>query len=295
MRFAVVGHVEWVDFLEVSHVPLAGEIVNATGSWAEAAGGGAVAVVQLAKLAGTATFFTALGEGELGRRAEAQLRDQDVAVEAARRTTSQRRAVTFLDARGERTITTIGPRLVPAAGDDLPWDLLDEVDGVYLTGGDAGALRHARRARVLVATPRARDALEGSGVELDALVRSGADSGEQDDPKRLGYSARLIVSTEGPHGGTYVGSEGRTGSFKAAPLPGPPVDAYGAGDSFAAAFTFGLGLGLDVDAALHLATRCGAANMTGRGPYAGQLRASDLDLPPRNDGPRPGPDRDSLT
>jgi len=28
-RFAVVGHVEWVDFLTVPRVPLAGEIVHA--------------------------------------------------------------------------------------------------------------------------------------------------------------------------------------------------------------------------------------------------------------------------
>ena len=29
--------------------------------------------------------------------------------------------------------------------------------------------------------------------------------------------------------------------------------------------------GLDLDAAVELAARCGAANLTGRGPYAGQL------------------------
>jgi ribokinase len=280
MRFAVVGHVEWVDFIVVSHVPLAGEIVNATVAWEEAAGGGAVAAVQLAKLAGAVTFFTALGGDELGRRAEAQLRERGVDVEAAAREGPQRRAVTFLDKGGERTITTIGPRLVPAAADDLPWDLLDSVDGVYFTGGDTGALRHARRARVLVATPRAKNALEGSGVELDALVRSAADAGEQDDPGRLGYAARMIVNTEGPHGGTFVGKEGRTGTFKAAPLPGPVADAYGAGDSFAAGLTYGLGSGLDIEAAVHVAATCGAGNMTGRGPYAGQPRAEDLVLPP---------------
>jgi ribokinase len=282
MRFAVVGHVEWVDFLVVSHVPIAGEIVNASEAWGEAAGGGAVAAVQLAKLAGSVSFFTALGDDELGRRSEVQLRAQGVELEPAVREAQQRRAVTFLDARGERTITTIGPRLVPAAGDDLPWDRLAETDGLYFTGGDAGALRAARAARVLVATPRARTALEGSGVELDALVRSASDASEQDDPERLGYSARLVVTTEGAHGGTYVareeGREGRTGSFKAAPLPGPPVDAYGAGDSFAAGLTYGLGSGMDIDAALAIASRCGAGNLTGRGPYAGQPTAKALDL-----------------
>ena len=67
MRFAVVGHVEWVDFLEVGHVPIPGEIVNAAEAWAEAAGGGAVAAVQLAKLAGAKVFGTASSDDRLDR------------------------------------------------------------------------------------------------------------------------------------------------------------------------------------------------------------------------------------
>jgi ribokinase len=45
MRTAVVGHVEWVEFARVERVPLAGEIVQASDWWAEAAGGGGVASV----------------------------------------------------------------------------------------------------------------------------------------------------------------------------------------------------------------------------------------------------------
>jgi ribokinase len=278
-RFAVVGHVEWVDFLEVRHVPVAGEIVEADNWWAAAAGGGAVAAVQLAKLAGGIAFFTALGDDELAERSAEQLRDQGVELVAARREQPQRRAVTFLDARGERTISTLGRRLVPTAEDDLPWERLAGMDGVYFTGGDTAALRLARAARTVVVTPRARDALAGSGVTVDGLVRSAGDRGEQDDPARLGYSARTIFTTEGAQGGTYAGAEGVAGHFKAAPLDGPLVDAYGAGDSFAAGLTFGLGSGFDVEVALSIAARCGAGNLTGRGPYAGQPAAADLDLP----------------
>ena len=61
MRVAVVGHVEWVEFARVATMPRPGEIVHAEQMWEEAAGGGAVAVVQLAKLAGSATLFTAFG------------------------------------------------------------------------------------------------------------------------------------------------------------------------------------------------------------------------------------------
>jgi ribokinase len=203
-----------------------------------------------------------------------------VEIVAAHREAPQRRAVTFLDARGERTITTIGPRLVPSSEDDLPWARLAEMDGVYFTGGDAGALRAARAARVLVATPRARAALDGSGVELDALVRSASDVTEQDEPERLGYSSRLVIATDGARGGTYAGPDGRTASFKAAPLAGPVADAYGAGDSFAAGLTYGLGAGMEIGAALEIASRCGAGNLTGRGPYAGQPTAEALGLQP---------------
>jgi ribokinase len=278
MRFAVVGHVEWVDFLRVPHVPVAGEIVAAEEHWDEAAGGGAVAAVQLAKLAGAVTFFTALGSDETGARAAAQLAAQGVELEAARREVPQRRAVTFLDAAGERTITTIGPRLVPGGDDDLPWGRLAGMDGVYFTGGDVAALRAARTARTLVATPRARAALEGSGVTIDALVRSGNDPGEQADPAELGFAADTVFTTRGREGGTYAGHEGRSGTFQAAPLDGPVVDAYGAGDSFAAGLTFGLGAGMDVEAALAVAARCGAGNLTGRGPYTGQPTAAGLGL-----------------
>ena len=146
-RVAVVGHVEWVEFARVPHLPTPGEIVEATEAWVEAGGSGAVAAVQLAKLAGGAEFFTALADDELGHRAEARLRDLAVTVHAAWREGPQRRAWVHLDQDGERTITTIGERLVPRGDDDLPWKRLAEMDAVYFTGGDVAALARARRAR----------------------------------------------------------------------------------------------------------------------------------------------------
>jgi ribokinase len=80
-----------------------------------------------------------------------------------------------------------------------------------------------------------------------------------------------VVRTAGNEGGTYEGADGRRGSWAAADLPGPVVDAYGCGDSFAAGLAFGLGSGLDIDGALELAARCGAYCLTGKGPYGNQL------------------------
>ena len=115
MRVAVVGHLEWCEFAEVPHVPAPGEIVHASSIFEEPAGGGAVAAVQLKKLAGSATLFTAFGDDEVGRRASAGLAEQGVHIEAGFRPETQRRAFVHLDEPGERTITVLGPRLGRAA------------------------------------------------------------------------------------------------------------------------------------------------------------------------------------
>jgi len=269
VRVAVVGHVEWIQFARVDEVPTAGEIVTAQDSWEEAAGGGAVAAVQLAKLAGSCTLYTLLGDDELGRRARDQLVGQGLRLEAEFVDRPTRRGFTFLDALGERTITVIGEKLHPSTTHHLPWMELGRYDGVFFTAGDVGALEAARRARVLVATPRELATLKRGGCELDALVGSGDDPAEKYQPGDLDPPPKLVVSTAGALGGwTQPG-----GPFRAAPLPGPVEDSYGAGDSFAGGLTYALARGLERDAAIELASRCGAAVMTGRGPYEGQLTA----------------------
>ncbi|MDP9400541.1 MAG: PfkB family carbohydrate kinase [Actinomycetota bacterium] len=273
-RVGVVGHVEWVEFAVVSHVPAPGEILHARETFAEPAGGGAVAAVQLTRLAGRALFVAAVGDDELGRRAEARLREGfGVEVVAGRRRAPQRRAFTFLDDDHERTITVLGPRLVPEGQDPLPRARLAELDAVYFTGGDVEALRAARAARVLVATPRALDTLRAGHVPVDALVLSGTDPGEAVADGLLDPPPALVVRTRGGEGGEWVATEGRTGTWRAAALPGEPVDSYGSGDSFAAGLTFGLGAGLPLDQALAFAARCGAACLCGRGPYAAPMPA----------------------
>ena len=268
----MVGHVEWVEFLRVPHVPAAGEIVHASDVFEQAAGGGGVAAVQLRKLAGACTFFTALGDDAIGHRAAEDLEARGVDLRVAWRANEpQRRAVTFLDESGERTITVLGARVVPGEAEPLPWDELASFDAVYLTGADVGGVRAARQAKALVATSRVLRLLAASGVELDALVGSGADPSERYRAGDLDPVPRFVVMTAGARGGTIQRRDGESGSFAAAPLPGPVVDAYGAGDSFAAGLTYGLGAGLPIEDAVGLAARCGAACMTGRGPYGAQL------------------------
>ena len=267
----MVGHVEWVQFARVAHVPRAGEVMHALDPFEEPAGGGAVAAVQLARLAGQAVLVTALGEDEHARRSIARLGELGVDVWAATRAAETRKAVTLVDDAGERTITTFGPRLDPFGDDEqLPWSELEGMDAVYFTAGDVGALRAARAAPVLVASPRARDAL-GHAVPLNGLVLSGDDKIERHGAARAQDEAELVVLTEGAHGGSYRERAGGSGTWAAVPPPTDPVDSYGCGDSFAAGLTYGLGAGMSVPVALALAARCGAVCLSGRGPYERQL------------------------
>ena len=263
VRVAVVGHVEWVQFARVERVPAPGEIVHASETWEEPAGGGGVAAVQLARLAGGADFFTVLGDDELGRRVPPLLERHRVRVHAAWRDEPQRRAFVHIDERGERTITVFGEKLRPDVADLLPWHLLDGSDGVFFVAGTPAALRRARRARVVVATPRELATLQEAGVELDAVVGSGKDEGERYRPGELEPPPRLVVATSGALGGWAQPG----GPYRAAEPQGPFEDTYGAGDSFGAGLTYALARGLEVDDALALAAEAGAAALTRRGAH----------------------------
>jgi ribokinase len=276
--YAVVGHVEWTDYAVVPRPPRPGEIVHASESLAEPAGGGAVAAVLLAQRGGGCSLFTALGGDELGQRAIDRLTELGVTVHAARREQPTRRAVTLIDANGERSITTLGPRLEPYASDKLPWELIARSHAAFLTAGDGAAGVMARTAPVLVATPRARDALRG--LHCDALVYSAGDRRECALAAAGGFTAELRIATEGAAGGSWERADGTAGRYGAARLPGPLRDSYGAGDSFVAGLTLGLGRGLSLAEALTLAARCGAWCMTGRGPYG---RTLPLPLAPSSD------------
>ncbi|HEY7283747.1 MAG TPA: PfkB family carbohydrate kinase [Actinomycetota bacterium] len=269
VRVAVVGHVEWVEFARVPHVPSAGEILHASSFFAVPAGGGPVTAVQLMRLAGACTFFTGLGDDELGHRTLQGLRDLGLRVEARFRPEAQRRAFTYLDDRGERTITVMGDRLGPSGDDDLPWDELAGYDAVYFTAGDAGALRRARAARVVVAALRAKPVLLEAGVRIDAVIGSARDAGETYEP--IEPAPDTVVMTASSAGGTWSTSDGRTGRWDPVPVPGPVADAYGCGDSFAGGLTYGLGAGMPLEEALDLGARCGATCLTGHGPYERQL------------------------
>jgi ribokinase len=264
VKLAVVGHVEWCTFLRVERIPRPGEIVHVRETWEEPAGGGGVAAAELVRRTGAADLYTALGGDELGRRTRRALEQLGITVHAAPDTRPQRRAVVFLDDEGERTIAVIGAKLRPEGDSrDVPWARLSAVDGVYFVSGDVAALRAARQARVLVATPRELPTLQAGGVKLDALVGSGEDEGERYRAGDLDPPPQLVVSTAGRLGGWAQPG----GPYRAVPPPGEVEDAYGAGDSFAAGLTSALARRLGTAEALALAAEWGAAALTRRGAH----------------------------
>jgi ribokinase len=255
-RVAVIGHVEWVDFLRVDHLPVRGEVQAAAREFTHAGGGAVVAAAVLAEAGAEVDFYCAVGNDANGAAAVSELQDRGISVHAAVRPQPTRQVLTLLDHGGERTIITLGERLQPAGSDDLQWNRLRSADGVYLTAGDGAAAAAAREARVLVATPRIRERLDRQDVSLDAVVFSSTDDDEVAWANILSDRTRLMVATEGDRGGRWWGeSEGR---WAAVDPPSTIRDSYGCGDSFAAAFMLGLASEMPVADAAHLGATWGA-------------------------------------
>lgn len=245
-------------------MPGVGQIAHLLDAFDEPAGGGAVTAAQVARLGAGCRFYTALSGDGYGEATRQLLATAGVIVVAAPRDEPQARALTVVDPSGERTILVTGERLSPRIDDALPWSDLAGCDGAFFTGDDPRTLVAARAARHLVVTARRLAVLVASGVRADVVVASATDPDEAFDPADLPVAPGAIVFTEGDRGGRVL-VDGRERRFAPYPAPGPVVDTYGAGDSFAAGLIVGLAQGLPLDGAVALAARCGAAALTVRG------------------------------
>jgi len=265
MRVAVIGHIEWAKFAHVGHVPAPGEIIHTLGTWEEVAGGGAVAAMQLAKMADECVFFTAIGDDWAGNKAVQQLTENKVTVYATKHQNVPTKEIfVYIDTRKERTITVTGNLKPSGADKSLPWEKLSEMDAIFFVSGDELALRAARASNVLVSTARILPLLEVSNIKLDAIVSSQKDSSEKYRTGAVNPTPSLIVRTNGVAGGMT----GDGISYSAIIVPtNKLLDTYGCGDSFAAGLTFGLGKGLPVLESLTLAARCGAEAAQRRGAF----------------------------
>src|SRR6185295_1476746 len=123
VRVAVVGHVEWVDFLVSARLPRPGEIHHVRSAHEAPGGGGAMGAYAMRSLVGSCAFYCAVGDDHRAGLTAAGLHAAGLDVHAAvHAETPQRRVVTYLTDDGERAITVLGERLVPHGDDPLPWD-----------------------------------------------------------------------------------------------------------------------------------------------------------------------------
>ncbi len=265
LRLAVVGHIEWVTFVAVDKVAVQGAISHGRGIKEHAAGGGAVAAVQMSKLTKKKVhFFTSLGKDEIGEKCAQELRSYGIEMHIAWREKPTRRGFSFVGEDGNRAITVVGDRLQPSINDDLNWDVLNALDGVFITAGDAKTIQNCRKVKIVCATPRVKiKSLNQSNIQLDALIGSNLDPDERVTKEELNPKPKVTIMTEGAQGGIiYPG-----GRYKPILLTKKEIDSYGCGDSFAAGVTAGLAANWDITKAINLGAKCGAECATRFGPY----------------------------
>lgn len=261
---AVVGHVEWVTHA-TGTVPPRGAIADLADPILEPAGGGAVAAWAIARFTGSALLFTALGNDHAAREASTLLGRPGLQVLAASRVAPQTPVLSVAERDGERTIMVVGPRLQASGDDPLPWARLAGCGACYYAGEDPGALRHARTAPVLVVTARRLADLVDADVVPDVIVASAADPDEDPSGLPAHLRPRWTVRTRGARGGTVTSREGDAWDYPAVPAPGPVVDSYGCGDTFAGCLAAALGHGDDMARAVQRAAGEAARCATWRG------------------------------
>tara|TARA_Y100001968_G_scaffold197372_1_gene181030 strand:+ start:252 stop:1094 length:843 start_codon:yes stop_codon:yes gene_type:complete len=266
LKLAVIGHIEWVTFLKVDQLPIAGCISHAKDSFEEAAGGAAVAAVQMARLInGPVDLITSLGKDNYGERCYERLTKLGLNLKVAWRENPTRKGISLISKEGERAITVIGDRLQPVGSDDLSWSDMKDYDGVFVTATDEAGIKFARKAKFLSATPRTGlNTLKNSKVKLNALIGSGLDPGEIINYQEFVPKPDIYISTEGKSGGTIFPDNQNYASITPS---SKEIDSYGCGDCFAGAVTAALSAKLNLNQAIKIGAYCGAECSTHYGPY----------------------------
>ena len=266
LKLAVIGHVEWVTFLKVDQLPLAGHISHAKDCFEEPAGGAAVAAVQMSRLInGPVDLITSLGKDSFGEKCYERLTELGLNLKVAWREKPTRKGISLISKDGERAITVIGDRLQPIASDNLPWNEMKNYDGIFITATDKEGIRLAREAKFLSATPRTgKKTLKNSKVKINALIGSALDPGEEINHDELIPKPDIYIATKGKSGGTIFPYNQ---SYKSITPSSKEIDTYGCGDCFAGGVTTALSANLNLNQAIKIGAYCGAECSTHYGPY----------------------------
>jgi len=265
LKFSVIGHIEWMNFLEVDQLPKAGLISHSKRHQEYPAGGGSVIAKRLQELSNIEVhFFTALGHDFYGNQCLNILENMGIKLHVAWRDKPTRKGFSIIDNEGERSITIMGDRLAPTYKDNLDWNILNEMDGIFITAGDKEIFKQSRRAKKLCTTPRAGlDIINESGICLDGLIGSNLDPGEKYSLKELRLKPKFVIKTEGEKGGIVFPG----GRYKAFENIKNKVDSYGCGDSFAAGILYGLSSNWNIEESLNHAKIMGRNCSEHFGPY----------------------------
>ena len=266
LNLAVIGHVEWINFLKVDQLPIPGVISHSKKSHEYPAGGGSIIAKTLSELnSNQIHFFTALGNDDYGEKCFKILSSMGIKLHVAWRNKPTRRGFSLIDSQGERAITVIGERLAPNCKDNLDWEILKKMDGIFITASDSEIFKLSRSAPILCTTPRVGlDTINKSNVLLDGLIGSNLDPGEVFSLSELSLQPKYTIKTEGEKGG-IIFPGGRYKAFKNKKLK---VDSYGCGDSFAAGIIYGMASKWNIDKSLNLAKMKGREASEFFGPYA---------------------------
>jgi len=210
-------------------------------------------------------FFTSLGNDDYGDKCFKILSNMGIKLHVAWRDKPTRRGFSLIDSQGERAITVIGERLSPTHKDNLEWNILKKMDGIFITASDSEIFKMARSASILCTTPRVGlNTINKSNVLLDGLIGSNLDPGEAFSFSELSLKPKYIIKTEGEKGGILFPG----GRYKALKNKKLKVDSYGCGDSFAAGILYGMASKWDIDKCLNLAKVMGRDASEFFGPYA---------------------------
>ena len=265
LKFAVIGHIEWINFLKVDVLPKPGIISHAKKSLEFPAGGGALIAKTLFELTNNEIhFFTSLGKDYFGEKSFEFFDNLGIKLHIAWRSESTRKGFSLIDNQGERSITIIGKRLAPSSNDNLDWNILSKMDGIFMTAGDSRLLKICRNANILCTTPRVGiELINESKINLDALIGSNLDPDESFLSTDLIKKPKFIIKTEGENGGIYIPG----GRFSAINNNKPIIDSYGCGDSFAAGVLYGLAANWPIENSIKLGTVLGRNCIEHFGPY----------------------------
>lgn len=264
LKFAVIGHNEWINFLEVNKLPQPGIISHANKSFELPAGGGTVIAKTLLELTkGEVHFFTSLGNDYFGKQSYQILQNMGLKLHIAWREKPTRKGFSLIDSCKERSITIIGERLEPKSDDNLEWEILSQMDGIFITASDEKLFKLSRESKILCATPRVGiDIINNSKITIDGLIGSNLDPGEKYNLSDLVYKPNFVIKTEGDKGGIIIPG-GRFKALKSNQI----IDSYGCGDSFAAGIIFGLASGWSIEKTLNLGKVLGRNCVEHFGPY----------------------------